>query len=154
MKTTKQSFQARIAMTAVLIVAGFGIAPAVRAAQDTAPATTCSTASLAGAFGASLSGVEVTSTGNLNLAVVGRLVADGKGNIPSMAGTVSLGGVIVAATGSGTYTVSANCTGTATLNTSVIPTVHISFTLVSTASRALAIGTDATYVVTGELDKQ
>lgn len=154
MKTTMHSCCTRPAMTALIAVAGIVLPSISRADQQTSPAVTCSAASVAGAYGASLSGVQVTSGGNTPIAVVGRLTADGHGNITSLSGTASLGGIVLTATGSGTYTVGANCTGTASINTNIIPTVHISFTLITSGTRALAIGTDSTYVITGELDKQ
>lgn len=150
---TKISTSVTAIIAAAAVMAAFGV-PRAYAAENMPAATGCTLATLTGGYGASLTGVQVTGTGNVNVAVVGRLVADGAGNITSMNGTVSLAGIIVPASGSGTYTLGPVCTGTATLNTSVIPTVHITFTMVSQRTRALAIGTDAGYVVTGEIDKQ
>ena len=152
MKIT-QTFGSRLALTAVLIAAGLAF-PTPGHAQDASPNVGCTLANLHGGYGAVLSGIQITNSGNVNLAVSGRLSLDGAGNITSVNGTASLNGIIVAATGSGTYTISPSCMGTATITTSVIPTVHISFTLVNKATRALAIGTDMNYIVTGEIDKQ
>jgi len=138
------------ALAAICLFAPFGL----RAEENAVPNASCTLASLAGGYGAVLSGVQVNGTSTVNLAVAGRLVADGKGNITSMTGTVSLGGVVVAASGNGTYTVGPACTGSATLNTNVLSIVHMTFTLVSGNTKALAIGTDTNYVVTGEIDKQ
>ncbi|MFN7992354.1 MAG: hypothetical protein U0Q18_02050 [Bryobacteraceae bacterium] len=126
----------------------------MHAEQSAVPNASCTAATLAGGYGAVLSGVQINGTSTLNVAVAGRLVADGQGHITSMTGTVSLAGIVVSASGSGTYTIGPACTGSATLNTNVIPTVHMTFTLVSGNTKALAIGTDSTYVVTGEIDKQ
>ena len=144
----------RLTLAAALVAAALAVPSASRAEQDAVPNAGCTVASLTGVYGASLSGTQYSNNMTLYVAVVGKLVADGKGNITSMSGTASLAGIVLSATGSGTYTMNSDCTGTATITTNVIPTVHISFTLVSKATRALVIGTDKGYVVTGEIDKQ
>ena len=85
-----------------------GLAPAAHAA-------TCSTATVAGNWAATLSGVLILPSGEVPVAALIRATADTEGNL---AGTEarSVGGGYGDETLSGSWTVNADCTGTGTFN--------------------------------------
>ena len=100
---------------------------------NSAAASSCSTATLQGAYGYHAEG-SLSPAPNLNLTFrsVGMTHFDGGGHVTWVEHTV-IGGVSLA-TGftpaSGTYTVNSNCTGTAIINTPNSPVpLHLSFVI-------------------------
>jgi hypothetical protein len=93
----------------IILFAGLvGLAPVAHAGQ-------CSSASSAGKYGFTLTGVVVLPTGPVPIAAVGRAVLDASGNV-SGAESRSVGGGFADETFTGTYTVASDCSGTATVH--------------------------------------
>jgi hypothetical protein len=91
---------------------GAVLAAAAAAAPGAFAGSSCSVATLQGAYGLSGSGwVSTTGGGIAPFAVEGRVVYNGNGSLAASE-THSLDGVISPASPSGTYTVNADCTGT------------------------------------------
>jgi hypothetical protein len=95
-------------MIALCLAFLVGLVPAAHGA-------TCSTATVAGNWGATLSGVLILPTGQVPVAAVIRATADTEGNL---AGTEarSVGGDYADETLRGSWAVNADCTGTGTFN--------------------------------------
>ena len=93
---------------AFCIVLLAGLAP-------TANGATCSTATVAGNWGATLNGVLILPTGSVPVGAVLRATADEDGNL-SGSEARSVGGGYADETLSGSWTVNADCTGSATVN--------------------------------------
>ena len=115
-----------------------GILPIVHASG------VCSNSSLRGTFGFQFNG---TIIGLGPIGGVGVATFDGAGNF-TQTDNVSINGfpAIVNRSGSGTYTVNADCTGTQTLNTGGL-VLHNIFVIVG--KEAFSVQTDAGAVITG-----
>jgi hypothetical protein len=100
---------AHATLTIVLCVALLaGLAP-------TAHGATCSTATVAGNWAGTLSGVLILPSGQVPVAAVIRATANTEGNLTGSEAR-SLGGGYADETLSGSWTVNADCTGTGTFN--------------------------------------
>jgi len=108
------------------------ISAAALCAQETSGATTCSNATLDGAYGVNISGTRPAPSVLPNIAVlpgyieqaIGVVIQifDGQGNfaqIDNVKGSIS--GITPNRPGSGVYSVNSNCTGTYTLNNKGVP---------------------------------
>ena len=103
----------------------------------------CSNASLQGSFGYSVSGWTL-APGTLimvPLADTGRVTVDGAGN-GSGFDTLSVNGVIVKRTYSGTYSVKDDCSGSAVYVDSLGNTIHEDFVVTSNGNQIAVIVTD------------
>src|ERR1700680_4436925 len=104
---------------------------------------TCGTGALSGAYGYLLAGF----AGNSPYSDAGQFVADGNGN-GSVASVANVGENGPQATGSGTYTVSSDCSGTASI-TNQIGTANYRFAIVKDGQVALFFETDSGRTVSG-----
>jgi len=77
----------------------------------------CSNASLNGTFFYSLGGSVKSGTTTASYDELGKVVADGNGNLSGTT-TTSIAGVLATLNVTGTYTVKSDCSGTGTLTTS------------------------------------
>ena len=111
----------------------------------------CTTATFQGAFGYTFTGL--TGFNALPFAAVGRLVADGQGNLAG-AETDSSNGDIFQRTYTGTYKVNSDCTGSAMSNDNFGKTVKCDFVIVASGREIQVIETDADTVVVGSLRHQ
>jgi hypothetical protein len=111
----------------------------------------CTTASFQGAFGYTFTGL--TGFNALPFASVGRLVADGQGNLAG-AETDSSNGDIFKRTYSGTYTVNSDCTGSEVTLDNFGKTVKCNFVIVAGGREIQAIETDNNTAVVGCLKQQ
>jgi hypothetical protein len=135
----------------IVAVAAVGLTPVAGQAKQG-----CTLASLNGAYGARETGVIVNPDGSkLDLAIVGRVVFDGRGHF-SGTDTVSFNGAIARnETSSGTYTMNADCTGSDTGTVKQTGLVfHEDFVLVDHGKQAFIISTDPGTVLTGTAIKQ
>lgn len=117
-----------------------GTAYAVTA--GTSPAN-CSNASLSGAYGYTLYG---NVPGHF-YSDAGQFVVDGNGN-GTVASVANLGGTVSQSTGSGSYSVSSDCSGTATVSNSV-GTLHYRFAVVQDGQKAIFYGSDPGWTISG-----
>ena len=100
------------------------------------PANACSDTTIQGSWGFLLTGANSKLT-----AVVGQIIADGKGNLTGSE-TISSNGVIssnVALTG--TYSIKTTCIGTATITPSGFPVAKYNLTVVSTGKQIEMVDT-------------
>jgi hypothetical protein len=111
----------------------------------------CALASFQGAFGYTFTGL--TGFNALPFASVGRLVADGQGNL-SGAETDSSNGDIFQRTYSGTYKVNPDCTGSVVTIDNFGKTVRCNFVIVTGGREIQAIETDNNTAVVGSLKHQ
>ena len=111
----------------------------------------CTIASFQGAFGYTFTGL--TGFNALPFAAVGRLVADGQGNLAG-AETDSSNGNIFQRTYTGTYKVNADCTGSETTIDNFGKTVKCNFVIVVGGQEIQAIETDNNTDVVGNLKHQ
>ncbi len=113
----------------------------------------CTNHSLRGAYGFASDGQAFGASGTevAELAVAGRIVFDGRGNLSGQE-TESLNGVITMPTLSGTYSVLPDCTGTATIHNSQI--AHLRFALIEGGQEANVIDTDPGVVAAGQISRQ
>jgi hypothetical protein len=111
----------------------------------------CTSASFQGAFGYTFNGL--TGFNARPFAAVGRLVADGQGNV-SGSETQSANGVISTRTYTGTYKVNPDCTGSQVSNDNFNKTVKCDFVIVSGGREIYVIETDAITSVVGTLKQQ
>lgn len=111
----------------------------------------CSKASFKGSFGLTTTGVIVVVG---DFAVVGKITADGQGNLVDGSFTQSLNGVISRGTFTGTYEVNPDCSGSATLNLASGPTAHRDIVIVDDGREVRGISTDSGTVLTVNLKKQ
>jgi hypothetical protein len=111
----------------------------------------CTIATFQGAFGYTFTGL--TGFNALPFASVGRLVADGQGNLAG-AETDSSNGDIFQRTYTGTYKVNADCTGSEVTIDNFGKTVRCNFVIVAGGREIQAIETDNNTAVTGCLKHQ
>jgi len=115
-----------------------------------AQAQPCSNGTFNGNFGFTNTG---TIVGVGDFAAVGRLSADGQGNLGGSI-TRSVNGVIARLTFTGTYAVNVDCTGSATLTFSSGQAVHRDFVIVDDGREVRGVSTDSGTVVIVNLRKQ
>lgn len=133
----------------LLGVLGVGPATPLLAADPACDATTWN-----GAYGYTLSGFVYDSQGFMYmLGAVGRLVADGNGNV-SGADSFSFDGTLVKREFTGTYTLNADCTGSLTLTNASGGSVHADLVFVDDGKQINMIETDAGYIFSGVLRRQ
>ena len=111
----------------------------------------CTIATFQGAFGYTFTGL--TGFNALPFAAVGRLVADGQGNLAG-AETDSSNGDIFPRTYTGTYKVNSDCTGSEVTLDNFGKTVRCNFVIVAGGREIQAIETDNNTVVVGSLKHQ
>jgi hypothetical protein len=132
-----------IAILAAAVVAASGISalrfarPAKARAQDG-----CSASTVQGTFGYAFEGV----AGGAPVAGIGHVTNDGSGNA-SGADSLSINGVPVQRTYTGTYTVKSDCTGTATFLDSLGNTFHESGVVMNGGNQIATIVTDPGAVI-------
>lgn len=129
-------------------VSGLAIVPSLRADDE----TTCSNASLRGAYG--LAGDPNLVVGFGPTAALGSLTADGSGTWEGTL-TQSFNGIIVHEAFTATYAVNSDCTGAVTL---VLQpggrAAHLSFVVLDQGNQVFVIETDSTAVASFVLKKQ
>ena len=120
----------------------------------------CSNLSLQGGYGFTNTGVLLQGGARLDVASGGRLVYDGLGRV-SGTGTLSLNGLVIDGTLTGTYNVNADCTGSDQLTFTplnpanpLLPPFHDTFVIVDKGLKVRLIDTDPGAVVTGTADIQ
>ena len=111
----------------------------------------CTTATFQGAFGYTFTGL--TGFNALPFAAVGRLVADGQGNLAG-AETDSSNGDIFPRTYTGTYKVNSDCTGSEVTLDNFGKTVRCNFVIVAGGREIQAIETDNNTAIVGCLKQQ
>jgi len=118
----------------------------------------CSLKTLNGRYAAAGDGLiataepPVTSSNTIPIAVAGVQTYDGAGNF-SLSNTTNLGGLVFTSTGSGTYTVNADCTGSVTVNVSNGEVLHYSIVIVDHGREILNVSTDSNIVAYGKAIK-
>ena len=111
----------------------------------------CTVSSFQGAFGYTFTGLAGVNA--QPFAAVGRLVADGQGNV-SGAETQSDNGEISGRNYTGTYTVNPDCTGSQVTNDNFGKTVKCDFVIASGGREIQVIETDANTAIVGTLRQQ
>ena len=111
----------------------------------------CTIATFQGAFGYTFTGL--TGFNALPFASVGRLVADGQGNLAG-AETDSSNGDIFPRTYTGTYKVNSDCTGSEVTLDNFGKTVRCNFVIVAGGREIQAIETDNNTAIVGCLKQQ
>src|SRR6516225_9127538 len=111
----------------------------------------CTIASFQGAFGYTFTGL--TGFNALPFAAVGRLLADGQGNVSGVE-TDSSNGEIFQRSYTGTYQVNADCTGSEVSVDNFGKTVKCNFVIVSGGAVIRVIETDTNTAIVGCLRQQ
>jgi len=111
----------------------------------------CSTESVEGAYGFTVSGTNITA--NVQFAVTGRFLADGKGHFNGT-GTEAVGPNTGHTTFKGTYKVQPDCTGSATFIFANGVTAVLDFVLVEDGDEIFIIDADPGAVETGTAKRQ
>jgi hypothetical protein len=101
----------------------------------------CTNTSLNGVLYYTLSGTIKSGTSNVSYDELGKVTADGNGNL-SGATTTSIAGVLATLPVTGTYTIQANCSGTGTLTTTA-NTAQLTLQLVNGGGVTLALVTSS-----------
>jgi hypothetical protein len=125
----------------VLVVSAFLVLSSSAPAQTTAPATTCSNASIKGLYGLLITGYD--SSGQYQMGV-GQIKSNGAGGFTGVE-TVSDDGLIYNNQAlTGTYSVSSNCTGSGTIiNVKHGTQSHYNFVVDPLGKQVEAVGTDS-----------
>jgi hypothetical protein len=110
----------------------------------------CDLGSIRGSYGYTVNG---TNLGLGLVAAVGRVTADGQGNLTAT-DTLSAVGTIVHRTITGSYTITPACTGTVTFTDNFGQTIHLDFVAVDGATELQFIQTDPGTVFTGFAKQQ
>lgn len=108
----------------------------------------CSLKTLNGSYGFGADGLVnptgqpfVSTSATIPIAVISAQAFDGAGNFSS-SNTSNVGGFVFTSTGSGTYTVNADCTGSATSNLSNGEVIHVSFVVIDNGRQILSVSAD------------
>src|SRR5215472_5178190 len=109
-----------------MLVGGSVLALRLVSAPRVQAQNSCTSASFQGAFGYTFTGL--TGVNALPFAAVGRLVADGQGNVSGVE-TQSDNGVISRRNYTGTYNVNPDCTGSQVTNDNFGKTVRCDFVI-------------------------
>ncbi len=125
----------------------------MRALSAAAQAGSCTNANYSGNFSFKTVGTIQTPNGPVALAVVGRYIATGAGQISGHQ-TASAGGKIFRETFTETDSVHPDCSGSSTKTTSSGITVHTDFAITNNNNEILGIQTDAGRVVTITAEKE
>ena len=144
-RITALTILAGIVLGGTVLILRLVTAPKVRA-QDA-----CTTASCQGAFGYTFTGL--TGFNALAFAAVGRLLADGQGNVSGVE-TDSSNGEIFQRSYTGTYQVNADCTGSEVSVDNFGKTVKCNFVIVSGGAEIRVIETDRNTAIVGCLRQQ
>ena len=131
---------------ATLLLSAFLFPASVLEAGDKA----CSTASLQGAFGYTVTGF--SSTGPF--AAVGRLVFNGSGMVTTTRTLSNAGTVVQGDSGSGTYMLGADCTGSFTINASGLGQLRVDIVVDDQGDQIRGIVTNPGFTLTLEGRKQ
>ena len=99
-------------------------------------AQTCSNSSLSGTYFYILAGDIASAGTTLAYAELGKLIADGQGNVTGQS-TASIGGSLSPYSLSGNYTVQGDCTGTLALSVNSQPPSNITFEIVDGGASAV-----------------
>ena len=142
---TALTILAGILLGGTVLILRLVTAPKVRAQNA------CTTASFQGAFGYTFTGL--TGFKALPFAAVGRLLADGQGNVSGVE-TDSANGEIFQRTYTGTYQVNADCTGSEVSVDNFGKTVKCNFVIVSGGAEIRVIETDTNTAIVGCLRQQ
>lgn len=142
---------ATLIIVAGMLVGGSTLTLRLISAPKVQAQNSCTVASFQGAFGYTFTGLAGVNA--LPFAAVGRLVADGQGNV-SGAETQSDNGVISRRNYTGTYTVNSDCTGSQVTNDNLGKTVKCDFVIVSGGREIQVIETDANTSIVGTLRQQ
>jgi hypothetical protein len=113
----------------------------------------CSASMLNGTYYYVLSGSMVTGSQSAPYAELGKLAADGKGNVSGQAHTTT-GGQVVSYNLAGTYSIQGNCTGSMSLTAGGQQEYPIIFQIVNGGEGAIVAFSDPTEVVTGQAYRQ
>jgi hypothetical protein len=136
---------AKIFTIATVAVMALGVLPSAKANENRG----CTNRSLRGAFSHSASGFDIAPAGTATpIAGVGTDIFDGNGGVVSTA-TISLNGVIIPLTATGTYNVNSDCTGTY-----VIPGTRLSFVITDSGNEIQAICVDPGIVLSHTFKRQ
>jgi hypothetical protein len=117
-----------------------------------AAASHCSNATIQGTYAFTLHGQIFLPDGStIVLDGLAKQTFDGKGNFTQV-DAVAENGVLTPGwrPGSGTYSVSANCTGTQTISVAGIPDVHLQFTISQSGNKIRQVVTDPGLATTAE----
>ena len=144
-RITALTILAGIVLGGTVLILRLVTAPKVRA-QDA-----CTTDSFQGAFGYTFTGL--TGFNALPFSAVGRLLADGQGNVSGVE-TDSSNGEIFQRTYTGTYQVNADCTGSQVSVDNFGKTVKCNFVIVSGGAEIRVIETDRNTAIVGCLRQQ
>jgi uncharacterized protein (TIGR03437 family) len=120
--------------------------------QSAQSGNACSTASLSGSYGYLLSGVTSAYGGSLLFSEAGSVVSDGAGGLTAI-GFANAGGTTAMVTGTGSYTVSSDCSGTVQVNDSNGSTNYV-IAIAEDGSVILFMQTDAGWAVGGTAQPQ
>ena len=107
----------------------------------------CSLRTLNGSYGGAADGwittgpPPVRTSETIPIVVMAVETFDGAGKF-SASNTANLGGLVSTSTGSGTYTVNADCTGSVIANLSDGEVIHFSFVMVDHGRQLLSVSTD------------
>ena len=142
---------ATIIILAGTLMGGLVLALRLVSAPKVQAQTSCTSANFQGAFGYTFTGVSGFNA--LPFAAVGRLVADGQGNVSGVE-TDSDNGEIFQRTYAGTYKVNSDCTGSEVTNDNFGKTVKCDFVIVSGGKEIQVIETDRNTVIVGFLRQQ
>jgi hypothetical protein len=112
-------------------------------------AQTCSNSNLSGTYYYLLSGVIASGDTTLAYAELGKLIADGQGNVSGQS-TASVGGSVSQYSLSGTYSVGNDCTGTLFLSGNSQPPASITFDIVEGGASVFVAFSSSGAVVVGE----
>jgi uncharacterized protein (TIGR03437 family) len=137
----------------VIAVSGAGAVVTGTAYRQTAGTTPiqCGNGSLSGGYGYLLVGIAPVS-GGVAYADAGQFVTDGNGN-GNVASVANFGGSTSQVTGTGSYTVSSDCSGTASV-TNQNGTIHYRFAIVRDGQVVYFFGTDPGWTVAGVFTPQ
>lgn len=142
---------ATLAILAGMLVGGLVLFLRLGALSKVQAQAVCTSASFRGAYGYTFTGA--TGPYAAPFAAVGRLVADGQGNL-SGAETASSDGEIFQRNYVGTYRVNADCTGSAITNDNFGKAVRDEFVIVSGGGEIHVIDADPDTVIVGTLKRQ
>src|SRR5262252_5906417 len=142
---------ATLIIVAGMLVGGSILALRLINAPKVEAQNSCTDASFEGAFGYTFTGL--TGVNALPFAAVGRLVADGQGNLAGLE-TDSSNGKIFQRTYTGTYKVNSDCTGSEVSYDNFGKTVKCDFVIVAGGKEIQAIETDRNTAVVGTLKQQ
>lgn len=108
----------------------------------------CGLGSLSGTYGYSLTGYTTASGTSYLYSDSGQIISDGNGNLTATSVT-NLGGAFSNTTGSGTYSITSQCSGTATITNESGNPSNYAIAVVQDGQQLLFLETDAGTTVTG-----